>query len=454
MRWMLAVVGVAVLQALPAQDLGALVRQAEALGARTGVQVCDVGGGNLWSHRPNESFVPASNLKLVTAAAVLRGLGAEHAFTTRFVLQDGVLVVHAGGDPNLVTGSPYGPEVVFGAVAAALRERGVPAIRGVALDAGTWLGPDRPAGWPQDQLDRPYCAPTGGLILDLGTFSVRVENGGGQPRPLLVAPPAALPVTGGLSLVPSARDAVWGALDLGDSVKVRGRFHATARSATGTWAVKDPAAWFRAALLATLGQHGIAIDPAAPAGNGEVHVHASPLLPSLRRCLEDSSNFDAEQLLRVLGAAAGDGSLQGALRAREAQLRSLLGGLPDAVVLADGSGLDKQSRVTPLYLAEVLRAAVTGRGGAEFLAALPVGGQSGTLSDRFRGLPVGERVHAKTGWIRGASALSGVLRRADGGHRAFAILMNYDPRKDGLNRDLKALQDKMVHAIDGLRAGS
>jgi len=40
-------------------------------------------------------------------------------------------------------------------------------------------------------------------------------------------------------------------------------------------------------------------------------------------------------------------------------------------------------------------------------------------------------VHAKTGWIRGASALSGVLRLKDGGLRLFAILMRYDSKLDG-----------------------
>jgi D-alanyl-D-alanine carboxypeptidase/D-alanyl-D-alanine-endopeptidase (penicillin-binding protein 4) len=84
--------------------------------------------------------------------------------------------------------------------------------------------------------------------------------------------------------------------------------------------------------------------------------------------------------------------------------------------------------------------------------ALPVAGRTGTLEDRFLGTDLVGRVHAKTGWIRGASALSGLVERRDGSVRWFSILMNYDPKKDGFNKELKELQEKIVAAIDKLGA--
>ena len=75
-------------------------------------------------------------------------------------------------------------------------------------------------------------------------------------------------------------------------------------------------------------------------------------------------------------------------------------------------------------------------------------GKSGTLEGRFLGTDLVGRVRAKTGWIRGASSLSGCVERKDGSVRWFSILMNYDPKADGLNRDLKRLQEDIVRAVD------
>lgn len=451
MRVMLAVAGVLAGAMAPAQDLEALVQKAEALGARTGVVVRDLDGPMLCVIRGGECFRPASNVKLLTAAAVLRGLGSGYEFTTRFLLRKGELVVSAGGDPNFITGTEHGPEVVFDKVSRALRALGVSAVRGIVLDQGPFTGPDRPADWPKDQLDRPYCSPTGGLVLERSTFSVRVQPGAGVAAAELIAPVCDVPLTGSIGLTSRSRDVVWGANDVTGSVKLNGRFLASGKPAVGTWSVRDPAAWFAASLRAALGKGGLAVDPAAPARDGEVYVHRSPLLPSLRRCLEDSSNFDAEQLLRALAASTcKDGSLQGGLQARLEQLRALVGNLPAELQLTDGCGLSRGNDVQPIVVVEVLRAVLRGPDAAALLAALPVGGESGTLIERFRHSPVASRVHAKTGWIRGVSALSGVIQLDGQRLRVFSILMNYDSKRDGLNKDLKSIQDRLVEAIAAL----
>jgi D-alanyl-D-alanine carboxypeptidase/D-alanyl-D-alanine-endopeptidase (penicillin-binding protein 4) len=95
----------------------------------------------------------------------------------------------------------------------------------------------------------------------------------------------------------------------------------------------------------------------------------------------------------------------------------------------------------------------TGPAGAVLRACLPVAGQTGTLSDRFAGTDLVGRVRAKTGWIRGASSLSGLVEGKDGKLRWFSILMNYDPKQDGLNKELKRLQEDIVRAIETMGAG-
>jgi D-alanyl-D-alanine carboxypeptidase/D-alanyl-D-alanine-endopeptidase (penicillin-binding protein 4) len=60
-----------------------------------------------------------------------------------------------------------------------------------------------------------------------------------------------------------------------------------------------------------------------------------------------------------------------------------------------------------------------------FMAALPIGGQDGTLARRFVGTRATENVHAKTGSIANVRALSGYVTTLDGEPLAFSILANH-----------------------------
>ena len=216
--------------------------------------------------------------------------------------------------------------------------------------------------------------------------------------------------------------------------------------------MKDPADWFEAALESSLTRAGVRLDPTAPATDLPLPAHETPLAPALRRALVHSSNFAAEQTLRVLGAELlGDGSLQGGVEAMERQLEELVGNLPRSTHLADASGLSRTNRVTAAMVVEVLLAALSAQPAVLELLPRPEG--EGTLAARFVGSPVASRVRAKTGWIAGTSALSGILETAGGARRPFAILMSYDAGRGGLNARLKVLQERMVEAMDRLPAG-
>ena len=316
------------------------VERAEAMGVRTGVAVCDEDANILYRHRAGEAFAPASNMKLLTAAGVLSGLGRDHEFVTEFEVMQGALSVRASGDPNWIAGSGSDPERVFGALGAALLHRGVRAVRDVKLAPGVFTGPARPETWPKDQLYAYYCAPTGPFVLQQGTFVVGIERRGGPTaRVELVAPPAGYPIRGSIREVASRKGATYGAIDEGDAVKVRGKFYRKSPRVEIKTSVNDPSRWYQDTLRHQLSRAGVAVTSAAPAADlGVVFRHRSPLLPALRRMLEDSSNFDAEQCLRALGAATEqDGSLAGGRKALRAALIELVGRVPEGVELVDGS---------------------------------------------------------------------------------------------------------------------
>jgi D-alanyl-D-alanine carboxypeptidase/D-alanyl-D-alanine-endopeptidase (penicillin-binding protein 4) len=459
MRWAAAIVvsfgiGVGGVTALPAQGLARAVEAAEALGARTGVAVVDGDGKVLYRHRSGEAFAPASNMKVLTAAAVLSGLGSDFEFVTEFALRNGRLVVTASGDPNWIRDTAHAPADVFAGVARALQQAGATSVGGIDLIAGDFTGPTRPATWPQDQLHTYYCAPTGPFVLEQGVFWLRLQPAAGERADVdLVAPVAAIALRNQVTMQDGKKNVVYGAIDGGDgSVRVTGRFPRRSTPVEIRTAMSDPQQWYRLALEKALTDAGLVVGRPTDLADRVVHRHRSDLKQAVLRMLEDSSNFDAEQCLRVLGHQRGDGSLAGGTAALQKELQQLLGQVPDAAVFADGSGLSKQNRLTPGLLVVAMVQASRGKAGPVLRACLPVAGQSGTLTDRFVGTDLVGRVRAKTGWIRGASALSGLVEGKDGRVRWFSILMNYDPKVDGLNKDLKQLQEQIVRAIDTLDA--
>ncbi len=433
-----------------AARLDAAVAQAEALGARTGVCAARLDGKAVYQRRARERFVTASNMKLLTAVAALQGLGSDYQFVTTCALQDGNLVVKASGDPNWITGDEHGPALFYRGLVAAMQRHGVQAVREVVLDEGSFQGPSRPPTWPKDQLDAYYCAPTGGFVLDQGAFLLELKPAADGVAATLLAPLCSVPMDAGIRLSDQKNGAVYGAMDLGDRLRLQGRMWRRSQSVRIQTAMREPLPWFRRALLQALHHGGIAVDPAAPAHTEPLlYEHATPLQPALRRMLLDSSNFDAEQLTRVLGAKAlADGSLQGGVEAVRRTLSARLGKLDGRLAQADGSGLSRGNEATPELFVQALGEIAVSGDAALFFDSLPVAGESGTLRGRFAGSAVAGRVRAKTGWIRGASTLSGLLERADGTRIVFSILMNYDPKKDGLNKELKSLQERIVEALD------
>lgn len=96
----------------------------------------------------------------------------------------------------------------------------------------------------------------------------------------------------------------------------------------------------------------------------------------------------------------------------------------DGCRFVDGSGLSRQNRLTPRFLVRLLQVAY----GDEllrpnFLDALPVAGKDGTLRLRMQGTCAAGTVRAKTGFLTGASTLSGYVP-CNGTVLCFSIMMN------------------------------
>ena len=149
-------------------------------------------------------------------------------------------------------------------------------------------------------------------------------------------------------------------------------------------------------------------------------------------------------------AAAARAGLGGDRAGGQALVERVLGGLGvpcEGLVLVDGSGLSRDDRVAARHFTSTLVALRRHPGWPALLAALPVAGETGSLASRMREAPARGRVHAKTGFIGGTSALAGVVRTLDGRELAFALLVNY-PVVSGLNTSCwKPLGDEVARLL-------
>ena len=121
--------------------------------------------------------------------------------------------------------------------------------------------------------------------------------------------------------------------------------------------------------------------------------------------------------------------------------------LAGAVVVADGSGLSQDNRITAAMMTAWLASfANDSRLGPLLIDSLAIAGESGTLKKRYSKVNLyGATVQAKTGYINRVSCLSGFVTMPDGRRRTFSVLVN------GLKADCisqaKQLQDQVVAAI-------
>jgi D-alanyl-D-alanine carboxypeptidase/D-alanyl-D-alanine-endopeptidase (penicillin-binding protein 4) len=201
------------------------------------------------------------------------------------------------------------------------------------------------------------------------------------------------------------------------------------RGASG--AEGSPAAYAAFRLAGVLRHIGVVVTGRSQAGvvnPADARLLASidspPMATLVALTARPSDDFFAEMLLKALGARFGDG---GTTAAGAAVVSRFLARLHLTPTVADGSGLSRRDRTSPIDVVTLLRDISPGgiaslqSVGLALRAALPVAGQSGTLEMRMRGSAAAGRCVAKTGTLSDASDLAGWCN----GDFAFAFLMNH-----------------------------
>jgi D-alanyl-D-alanine carboxypeptidase/D-alanyl-D-alanine-endopeptidase (penicillin-binding protein 4) len=96
----------------------------------------------------------------------------------------------------------------------------------------------------------------------------------------------------------------------------------------------------------------------------------------------------------------------------------------DEYQFTDGSGLSRDTLVSPAAITKLLTHMNHSEHHDEWLNLLPIGGEDGTLSSRFAGHPEAHAIRAKTGTLDHVKTISGYADTNGNGRVAFSLLVN------------------------------
>lgn len=396
---------------------------------------------------------PASLAKLLTTYAALDELGPAFTWKTpvwfggpvRDGVLDGPLVLQGRGDPKLSL------ERLWLALQR-VRQMGVAEIRGdIVLDQDAFTVPPGSTGDFDNEPLRPYNARPQALLLNLSTVIYTFT-----PDPLRgVATVSAEPALDGLAVdatVPLSNGACndWRAAlkaSLGDPARLQfaGSFPAACGERVWPLAHAD-ARLYAQRLVATLWRQaggrltGIVREGSAPQGLAPTFELGSPPLADVVRDINKfSNNVMAQQLFLTFALQRNGGAGRvGVEDAREALRRWLadrLGEPVDDVVIDNGSGLSRETRVSARLLAHLLQRAWSSPVMPELMASLPVTGLDGTLK---RSRAMAGRAHLKTGSLRDVAGVAGYVLGASGRRYVLVALINH-PNANAARPALDAL---------------
>lgn len=344
----------------------------------TAVLIQDLATGDIIaSHNAEKSLLPASVMKTVTIAALLKEEGPDRRYHTMVYTNgkvkdnvlDGDLVIVGSGDPTLGADCEPASADITLEIATALLDKNITRISGnIMVDTSLYKGPACPPSWVAADLHEAY-----------GTGSHALNY---------------------------------------------------RRNSIGNRAEKNPVSVFLSHLTSVLHNAGIETDGTAKAGNMAIIDTSEILLDHtseryeevMRSCMMRSDNLFAENLLRTFSLCRGkEGSTEAG--ATEMQKYWKRQGIPcEGVCIIDGSGLSRSNRVTANFINSIL---LHMGDNEEYASFMPLAGEEGTLKHFLKDTPLEAYVAMKTGSMKGIQCYAGYkLDEKFAPTHTIVILMN------------------------------
>ncbi|NDJ17413.1 D-alanyl-D-alanine carboxypeptidase/D-alanyl-D-alanine-endopeptidase [Myxacorys almedinensis] len=430
---------------LPAA-IAAIVNRPMFARSRFGVLVQTLGNQEtLYARDANRYFIPASNAKLLTTAAVLSKFGSRYRIRTPVY---GVQA-SSGWRIRLVgQGDPSFTDAQLISLAQQMSQKGIRQIARLEVE-----DQDREpinGNWAVGDVRESYGTPVSRLIVNRNVVALTLfPQAVGQPLRLQwkdAAQATQWKIENASVTTPEpAPEYITVERGLAQpTLKISGQLRVGAAPYVDAIAVFDPAAHFLSRFQHALSQVGITVDQALVSHTpdligAEIAAIDSPTIAELVKFTnQNSDNLYAEALLKLLGAERAsppESSVLGKGLSALTEVLARLGIDQEGFSIVDGAGLARQDLITPAALVQTLQTMSQHPEGAFYRSSLPIAGLSGSLQNRLQNTPAQGVVQAKTGTLTGISALSGYVSPTQHPPLVFSLILNQSRDSALVQRD-------------------
>lgn len=411
--------------------------------ATVGVTVQDVATGEIiYDYHGTKNFLPASTIKLFTAAAALKTLGPSYRFETAlYYVPNKILRGVYNGDVALkFTGDPSLKLAYLYSLLQQLKDAKIKSISGdLIIDDSIFTGPLWALGWTLDSTPWYHAAPVAAIIIDRNQFGITLipssKVGAKVNAKLDQEYPSAKfrTMTADIQAVTyeASENLCQLTVDVDDynNVALGGCWPVGSEPIHLRMAVKNPRLQATQLIGEALEKLDIKLkgkivfNKITPNMVKLAHHSSEPLYVLLKPILSESNNLYAESIIKTLGSNLyGEGSFKTGSSAVQKVLTDMTGVDFKSARILDGSGESRYNLITPQHLARLLyymqrEYLLAGH----FRNALAMSGMNGTLQKRFSKIP---HMQAKTGSVSGTSTLAGYFTTNKKRDLIIAIMIN------------------------------
>lgn len=453
------------------RKINAILHKYKPKGTSVGISIISISKNKpLYKLNSNKTFVVASNMKLFTTATALIYLGPDYEYKTKIYYRgnisssgelNGDILIKGSGDPN-ISGRFYDDKVTAIPTlwADKIKEQNIKIITGdIIADDSIFDREFIHESWPKDQLSEWYCAPVSGLSFNDNCINIIIKA---NKKPGTLAYVRTEPNTSYVKIINTCKITPLKSKHsyslyrrpLTNQIYVKGHVWSKAQQQEQWITIHNPPLFIATVFKDILENMNIRIMGKARVINDsdfntdhklhQLTETTSYLRPAIKVTNKRSQGFYAEQILKTLGAQIkNEGSFSAGLYVIKDFLKKL-GFSETQYQIADGSGLSKKNKITPKIITKLLYVMYRHKLSPIFLDSLPIAGIDGTLKNRMKKEPYRSRIKAKTGYVRGTSALSGYVKTLNEEIIAFSILVN---KIKGGSWQAKQLQDAICRLL-------